>query len=309
MDLARLVDRLFGSERALRVWLTASLLANMGIVVTGAVVRVTSSGLGCPTWPRCSADAYVPHAELGIHGAIEFGNRLLTFVLIILAVGAFAAAWRVRGHGARVWWLTLIVGLGIPLQGVIGGITVLTRLNPWIVAAHLLVSVAIIVVSTWALATAVGPRPHVPSRGAARLARLTFAIAMVSVWLGTVVTGAGPHAGDAEVPRNGFDIEAVARVHSASAWVLIVSLVLTIVALRRAKASPGLRAAWFLAATVALQGVIGYLQYFNGLPVWLVTLHLVGVSVVTAAASWLWFAAGSYVTSGSIATAKNTIAR
>jgi len=136
--LRKLVD----GERALRVWLVASLICNMGIIVTGAVVRLTGSGLGCPTWPKCTADSYVPHGALGIHGLIEFGNRTLTFVLIIAALGAFISAWRNRGARSKLWWITLGIGIGIPFQGVIGGITVLTDLNPYVVALHLLLSVA-----------------------------------------------------------------------------------------------------------------------------------------------------------------------
>lgn len=146
-SLARLVD----GERALRSWLWASLICNMGIIVTGAVVRLTASGLGCDTWPKCSAESYVPHGEAGIHGIIEFGNRTLTFVLIAAALGAFFAAWRGRGRGTKLWWITLGVGLGIPFQGVIGGFTVWSDLNPYVVALHLLLSVALIVICVWAL--------------------------------------------------------------------------------------------------------------------------------------------------------------
>ncbi|HEY0642199.1 MAG TPA: COX15/CtaA family protein, partial [Nocardioides sp.] len=122
----------------------ANLLANIGIVVTGAAVRLTDSGLGCPTWPRCSDQSYVAHGELGIHGVIEFGNRTLTFLLAAIAVLCFLAALGARHR--RATRLALVIGLGIPLQAVIGGITVLTDLNPWIVSGHFLLSMAIIMV-------------------------------------------------------------------------------------------------------------------------------------------------------------------
>ena len=122
----------------------ANLVANIGIVVTGAAVRLTGSGLGCPTWPRCSDASYVTHGELGVHGAIEFGNRLLTFVLAAVAVLCFLAA--LGAAHRRAIRLAFVIGLGIPLQAVIGGITVLTDLNPWIVAGHFMLSMAIIMV-------------------------------------------------------------------------------------------------------------------------------------------------------------------
>lgn len=125
-------------------WAWASLIANIGIIVTGAVVRLTESGLGCPTWPRCTAQSFVPHQSLGIHGAIEFGNRLLTYVLVVVAVATWIAVWRWAGSTRALRQLATALALGIPLQGVIGGITVLTNLNPWIVALHLLLSFALV---------------------------------------------------------------------------------------------------------------------------------------------------------------------
>ena len=280
---------LFDGERAVRSWLIASLICNMGIIVTGAVVRLTGSGLGCPTWPQCFEGTYVPHAEAGIHGAIEFGNRLLTFVLIIAALGAFIAAWRNRGARSRLWWLTLGIGIGIPFQGVIGGITVLTQLNPWVVALHLLLSVALIVLCVWALLMARGTPPEaIGGRGRA-LVVATFAVAMLCIWLGTIVTGAGPHAGDIDAVRNGLDITSVARVHSLSAWALTGGTVLSLVWVRRGHHPRATRAAWALLASVLAQGVIGYVQYFLGLPIGVVIAHLVGLTLVTAAAAWLLF--------------------
>ena len=282
-SLARLVD----GERALRSWLWASLICNMGIIVTGAVVRLTASGLGCDTWPKCSAESYVPHGEAGIHGIIEFGNRTLTFVLIAAALGAFFAAWRGRGRGTKLWWITLGVGLGIPFQGVIGGFTVWSDLNPYVVALHLLLSVALIVVCVWALR--VGYRsPVTPvAPGARWLVIATFAATMFSIWVGTVVTGSGPHAGDARAVRTGLDIEMVARAHSLSAWLVTALTVACVWLFHRIGAPRAARAARLLLLTVLLQGVIGYLQYFLGIPASIVWLHMVGLTLVTAAAAWL----------------------
>ncbi|MHA6512184.1 COX15/CtaA family protein [Tessaracoccus sp. Z1128] len=284
MDVLR---KLVDGERALRTWLWISLVCNMGIIVTGAVVRLTGSGLGCPTWPRCTDESYVPHEAYGIHGVIEFGNRLLTFVLVAAALGAFIAAWRNRGRGSTLWWITLGVGLGIPLQAIVGGITVLTSLDPSWVAPHLLLSIVLIVVCVWALRVGYGTAPTPVAPGARWLVIATFAASMTSIVVGTVVTGAGPHAGDAAAPRNGADIESVARLHSLSAW-LVVALVVACVWLfsRTGQRRPA-RAARLTLITVALQGVIGYAQYFLGLPVGIVILHMVGLTVLTAAVSWL----------------------
>ncbi len=276
-------------EKAMRRWFIASLVANMLIIVTGAIVRVTGSGLGCPTWPECFEGSYTPHPEAGIQGIIEFGNRLITFVLVIVALGAFVSAWINRRAFSKLWWLTLGIGLGIPFQGVIGGITVLLDLNPWVVSLHLLLSVALIVLCTWALTIARGVPTDAVAPGARALVIVTFAVAMVAIWIGTIVTGAGPHAGDLDAPRNDLNILVVARVHSASAWLLTLGSIACVVVLRRGRHLRAMRAALVLLGTVVLQGVIGYIQYFTGLPVGVVILHLIGLTLVTLAAAWLLF--------------------
>lgn len=283
--------RLVDGERAMRRWFVASLVANMLIIITGAIVRLTGSGLGCPTWPQCYDGSYTPHPEAGIQGIIEFGNRLITFVLIIVALAAFISAWRNRGSFSRLWWLTLGIGLGIPFQGIIGGITVLMDLNPWVVSLHLLLSVALIVLATWALVIARDDPADIVAPGARALMVATFGVAMLAIWIGTIVTGAGPHAGDADAPRNGLNILVVARVHSASAWLLTLATVANILVLRAGRHVRATRAAWLLLGTVSLQGVIGYIQYFTGLPIGVVILHLIGLTLVTVAAAWLLFSA------------------
>ncbi len=210
--------------RALRFWSVASLVANIGIVVTGAVVRLTSSGLGCPTWPRCTEDSYVTHPALGIHGAIEFGNRLLTFVLIVVALLTFVSALLYREDGAArrdVRWLSAGLALGIPAQGVIGGISVLTQLNPFVVALHLLASMALIGLSVWLVRMSRQLRPRPVRAPGTLLARLTFAAMVVAVWLGTVVTGSGPHAGDLNAVRTGFDAALLSHLHAGAVYVAI----------------------------------------------------------------------------------------
>jgi cytochrome c oxidase assembly protein subunit 15 len=258
----------------------ANLLANIGIVVTGAAVRLTGSGLGCPTWPRCTDASYVAHGELGFHGAIEFGNRMLTFVLTIVAILCFLAALGARHR--RATRLSLVIGLGIPLQAVIGGITVLTDLNPWIVAGHFLLSMAIIMVCV-----ALVDELRSPERAAApplprALAWTTLAAGWVVLYLGTVVTGAGPHAGDTDSPRNGIDPATVSHVHAYAVYALVaLTVALLVVALRG-----GHR--WLATVTglvlliEVLQGVLGWVQYWLDLPVGLVALHMLGAALLAA---------------------------
>src|SRR4051812_31671245 len=170
------MDRLGRQHEWIRGWGWASVVANIGIVVTGGVVRLTGSGLGCPTWPRCTDESFTPHGAYNIHSAIEFGNRLLTYVLVAVAIGTFVAAWQSGRRDLRT--LALVMALGIPAQAVIGGITVLTDLNPWIVSLHLLCSLAIIGVAVLFLQRVSHPAPTVGPRGAVvGLARATFASA------------------------------------------------------------------------------------------------------------------------------------
>ena len=275
------VLRVVGAPRALRRWAIASLVANIVIVVTGALVRLTGSGLGCPTWPRCTADSYVTHPALGLHGAIEFGNRLLTFALIVVAVMTWLSAMAYRPRSRRLRWLTAAMALGIPAQGVVGGITVLTRLNPFVVAIHLLLSFVLIALAvwlvrlTWALAAA-------PSSGwGVRFARIAFVGMWVAVWLGTVVTGSGPHAGDEHSVRTGFDPATVAHVHAVAVYLTIAATFGAVFVVRN---TPSL----LLLAVEVLQAGIGLSQYHLGLPIGLVLLHLLGAALAVAAATNLF---------------------
>ncbi len=272
-----LLDRL---ARHLWPLAVANLVANIGIVVTGAAVRLTGSGLGCPTWPRCTDASYVAHGELGFHGAIEFGNRMLTFALTAVAILCFLAALGSRHR--RAIRLALVIGLGIPLQAVIGGITVLTDLNPWIVAGHFLLSMAIIMVCVALL-----DELRSPERGAApalprSLAWATLAAGWVVLYLGTVVTGAGPHAGDTESPRNGLAPATVSHLHAYAVYVLVaLTVVLLVVAVRGGHRWLATVTALVLLIEV-LQGVLGWVQYGLDLPVGLVALHMLGAALLAA---------------------------
>ena len=266
-------------------WAWASLVANVGIILTGGLVRLTGSGLGCPTWPQCTDGSFVPHSSLGIHGAIEFGNRLLTYVLIAIAIVSFVTVRRWRGSTALMRRLTLGIGLGIPFQGVIGGFTVLTNLNPWVVALHLLLSMALVVAATVLVVSVRGGRgSQVPDRLSRRLVHLAYGVLLVAIYLGTIVTGSGPHAGDADAPRNGLNPESWSRVHALSVWLLIG---LSLLIAWRLRGHPARRAVLFVIAAELLQGAIGYVQYFTGLPVVLVAAHLLGAAVMLGCMTYL----------------------
>lgn len=276
-----LMTRLFGTGGALRGWSLANVIANSAIILTGGVVRLTGSGLGCSEWPRCTPDSYVTLPANGIHGAIEFGNRLLTFVLIIIAVGNLIAAWRTRVNGApvpRVRTLTGLVLGGIVLQAVIGGITVWVDLSPYMVSIHLLLSVALISICTWIVHITWRQPTHVAPAGPVALTRVAYVLTWAVIYLGTVVTGSGPHAGDITAPRTGLDLETIAKIHAWSVWLLVLITIYLVVRLRS-------RQAWTLLVVLLLQGAVGYFQYFAGLPRAPIILHLLGVCLVTIAAT------------------------
>ena len=263
-------------------WAWASLVANTVIILTGGLVRLTASGLGCPTWPRCTDESFVPHRALGLHGLIEFGNRLLTYVLIAIAIGTVVAVWRwSEGRGLRR--LAVVLAVGIPLQGVIGGITVLTDLNPWIVALHLVLSLFLVAGSTWLLLRVRGDVADDVPVLARRLVLATYATLWIVVYLGTVVTGSGPHAGDVDAPRNGLDPRLWSHVHAWGVYVLVALTLATVLVLRRVGTSPlAVRAAMLLLVAELAQGVIGFVQYFTDLPIALVAVHLVGAAVLVS---------------------------
>ena len=225
-------------DRWLRPLAWATLVANTVLVVTGGAVRLTGSGLGCPTWPRCTDKSFTPHGALDIHSAIEFGNRMLTFVLVAVAVATFVAAWQSGRRELRR--LALILALGIPAQAVIGGITVLTDLNPWVVSFHLLCSLAIIGLSVLFLQRLDHPEPVVARGPAVTLAWLTFAAAWVVMYVGTVVTGSGPHAGDRESPRNELNPLQVSQLHADVVFLFVgltIGLLFTLRAIDAAQAA------------------------------------------------------------------------
>jgi cytochrome c oxidase assembly protein subunit 15 len=262
----------------------ASLVANAGLVVTGAAVRLTGSGLGCPTWPRCTETSYTTTAAMGVHGAIEFGNRLLTFVLVAIALACFVAALLQRPRRRSLILLSFAIGLGIPGQGVVGGFTVLTDLNPWVVGLHFLLSMALVAgaYSLWKReAEGDGPPRSLVPAPLRTLARLTALVSAAVIVLGVVVTGSGPHAGDADAKRNGLDPAAASQAHADLVFLLIGLSVALWFALRAVDAPrAAVRAAGVLVLVELGQGLIGFVQYFTQLPVLLVGAHMLGATLV-----------------------------
>lgn len=267
----------------------ATLVANSVLVVTGGAVRLTGSGLGCPTWPRCTEESFTPHGALDLHEAIEFGNRMLTFVLSAIAVATFVAAWQTGRRDLRV--LSVALGLGIPAQAVIGGVTVLTDLNPWVVSFHLLCSMAIIGLAVLFIRRIDQPDPT-PHRGPlVVLAWSTFAAAWVVLYVGTVVTGSGPHAGDVKAPRNGLDPLQMSQLH-ADVVFLFVGLTIGLLAAAHATGATAeaRRAVLVLLAVELGQGAIGFVQYFTDLPELPVGFHMLGAALVSACVTWVLLA-------------------
>jgi cytochrome c oxidase assembly protein subunit 15 len=263
----------------------ATLVANVMLVVTGGAVRLTGSGLGCPTWPRCTDESFRPHGALDLHEAIEFGNRMLTFVLVAIAVATFVAAWQTGRRDLRR--LSVVLALGIPAQAVIGGITVLTDLNPWVVSFHLLCSMAIIGLAVLFLRRIDHPDPVRARGGLVGLAWATFASAWVVLYLGTVVTGSGPHAGDVKAPRNDLDPLQVSQLHADSVFLFLGLTIGLLFALAATHASAEARRAVAVLLAVSLgQGAIGFVQYFTDLPEVLVGFHMLGAALVSAGVTW-----------------------
>ena len=277
----------------------ANLIAQSVIVVTGAIVRLTGSGLGCPTWPECVEGSYTPaaHQEQGVHKFIEFGNRTLTFVLVVLAIVAILAAFndkrrqRAAGVAERpaIIWLAFAPILGTVAQAILGGITVLTQLNPVTVSLHFLVSMAIIaaVVELVVRSGDVGDRPVVALVPAILrwMAWALSAVTAVVVVLGVVTTGSGPHSGDANVEaRYGFDPRTVAWLHADAVFLFLGLAAGLLLALYLVKApARAQRAVIHLLALAVVQGIIGYVQFWTGLPVWLVVLHVIGAVAIWVA--------------------------
>jgi len=255
------------------------------LVVSGTAVRVTGSGLGCPTWPRCSGGSLTSTPALGGHGAIEFGNRLLAVVMELVGIALVLAVLRLRPRAGQVWTrLALVQAMVVPLQAVIGGVLVLTRLNPYVLIVHFLVSFPLI-----AAAAALVQRVHEDDAAREplvraelrRLTRTLVAAAGAVLVLGTLVTGTGPHAGDPRVPRLPFSPRDVTQLHADLVFLLVGLTAASAVAARALNAPSGVRrGVRLLVALIVAQAGLGYWQYFSGVPAVLVALHVLGASLV-----------------------------
>jgi cytochrome c oxidase assembly protein subunit 15 len=274
-------------------WL--SLLLQIALVGTGGAVRLTASGLGCPTWPNCTTDSFVPTPELGIHGVIEFTNRMITIVLSIVVILVFLIVLRMRTQRRDLFVLTLIQGLSIPFQAVLGGITVLSGLNPYVVGSHFLVSVLLVILTTILVYRAyngkAGKGFQTPNWYVAGTI-LTGVFVGITVLLGVLTTGSGPHAGDnsnakALAPRNGLNQALLQDIHSIPAYItfgLTVLLVAIALVSRRGACWRCVRvySLGLLGVEIA-QIIVGYLQAKLGLPIALVNIHLVLAVILVAA--------------------------
>lgn len=333
------------SPRRVRLYVWLSLVSQILIVVTGGLVRLTGSGLGCPTWPKCTEDSIVSTPEMGIHGFIEFGNRLLTFVLLVVALLTFVTVLRLREDRQVLTRITLgffgfvalfIVGLvlavgaidvayvsvlaasglgmvgfavfftivarrsdkkglvvpafglgfGIILQAVVGGITVLTELNSWIVGLHFVISMLLIALASVLVFRAL-PKPAVSVSKLSNQLRIpTLGISAITIVVGVLVTGAGPHAGDSSTPRNGLDLELWQHFHSYPGYLMLALIFLQWVSQIRHSSSaiaqlPS-RTLTLLLITAIAQAIIGVAQARLGVPESLVALHMLGAAMLAS---------------------------
>lgn len=331
------------SPKRLRLYVWLSLATQILIVVTGGLVRLTGSGLGCPTWPKCTDDSLVSTSEMGIHGVIEFGNRLLTFVLLIVALLTFSTILRTLADRAQLLRLVFAffgfvamfilglalavtsldavsvsvlaaaslgglasaaafalvarrkdpkgltlpsfgLGFGIILQAVVGGITVLTELNSWIVGLHFLISSVLIAVASLLVFRAL-PKPPGEVNPLARALRVpTVVVGAVTIVVGVLVTGAGPHAGDAMTPRNGLDLEIWQHYHSYPGYLMLTLIALQLFFQTRFAGlkvtNLATRSLALLLGASILQAVVGVVQARLGVPELLVGLHMLGAAAL-----------------------------
>lgn len=270
-------------DARVRALAIASLVVQILIVATGGAVRLTGSGLGCPTWPRCTEESFVATPEMGIHGAIEFGNRLLTFVVAAVAILTFLSIVRMRRERRDLFVLALLIGLYVPIQAVIGGITVWTGLNPYIVGLHFVASVMLVgLAAMYVYRVHDGPAPTIPVHPAwyRGLAYVTSVLVAITILVGVLTTGSGPHAGDGGAARNGLDSELLQHVHSWPAYATFAATLLLLLA------APTGRLRLFSGILLLIelaQIVVGIVQSRTGLPEVLVGIHMVLACALAAA--------------------------
>jgi len=275
-------------DARVRFFAWASLTVQVLLIGTGGAVRLTGSGLGCPTWPQCVPGSLTNTPEMGIHGVIEFTNRALTGVVVLIAILAFLSVIRFRAERRDLFVLTLLQGLSIPVQAVIGGITVLTGLNSYIVGLHFVVSILLVVLTTMLVYRVYygrGGGPRLMPTWYRMVAHVTSLFVAVTVVVGILTTGSGPHAGDADTPRNGLNTDLLQHLHSWPAYLTLggtVLLVLGAFTLVGASARTR-RFALILLAVELAQIAVGITQARMGLPELLVGIHMVLAAVLVGA--------------------------
>lgn len=257
------------------------------IVFTGAAVRLTGSGLGCPNWPMCTDTSLTNTPEMGIHGFIEFGNRVLGVVLGLYSLFVVIAVWPLRSTRSDIFRMAVLLFAVVPFQAILGGVTVRTQLNPWIVAAHFIPSALAVALSAYMVKrtrdAGTHPRP-IASQLLVTVAWTVGVLCALVVLFGMLVTGAGPHAGDQISARNGLNIVVMARLHAIPVWLMVATTIVGLILSRREHLSGVFRAFMFLFIVEVLQGIVGYVQYFTGIPVPLVMAHIAGLCLVIVAA-------------------------
>ena len=269
------------------------------LIVTGGAVRLAGSGLGCPTWPECTPGSYTPvpyQAEGQLHAWIEFGNRLLTFVLLFTALAVVVIAFRSSKNVVTKMRVRVLAGLqilGILGQGVLGGITVLTGLHPTTVAAHFLLSIFLISGAISLRYEMIGIIKQAPAGLIASLIPILIWLTLIVIIVGTIVTGSGPHAGDADAKRFGFDPKALSWLHADFVIALLVLTTLLWLLIRQTSANLLARKIQIFLIIVISQGLIGYIQYATGLPELVVGFHLLGAALVWGSGWSLVKVAGS----------------
>lgn len=272
-------------DRRVRALGWLSLIWQIVLVGTGGAVRLTGSGLGCTTWPKCTAGSLVTTPEMGIHGVIEFTNRMLTVVLTIIVIVMFVFVLRLRKTRPELFWLSFWIGMSIPVQAVIGGITVLTHLNPYIVGFHFIVSMALVALAAGLLVRiyAVPGMRELVTPG--WFALTTYALSVfvgITVVLGVLTSGSGPHPGNTGTPRIGFDVELMERLHSLPAYITAGLTLLLVGAALGIAVGPVRRWLFWLVTVLIVQIGVGLLQSNIGLPGYLVGIHLVLASILVS---------------------------
>lgn len=273
-------------DRRLHAVAWAYVIGQIILVGTGGLVRLTDSGLGCPTWPKCTAQSLVNTPAMGIHGFIEFGNRILGVLLGLLAILAFLMILKLRRSRKDLFWLTLLAGLMIPVQAVIGGISVLTKLNPYVVGLHFIVSAALVALCTAFLIRVYvtpGPRILAVPRWFSWVAYCTGLFVAITIVMGILTTGSGPHAGATNASRNNLNPEIMQHVHAIPAYVTFALTLTLVIGSIRLPKIPVRRFVVALLIIELVQIVVGLIQANTGLPGVLVGIHMMLAATLASA--------------------------